>query len=75
MARQLVDHDDLIGILPRQPIGRETPDGVKLPGIGGVAQGIETRPVQPSSRAALITVFRNQRVPFRGNPLAQYLEL
>jgi len=47
MTCQLVEHDDLIGIHPSQSIGRQTPDGIKLPSFGGIAQRVEARAVQP----------------------------
>ena len=42
VARQLVDHNDLVGIHTGQAIRRQAPDGVKPCGFGGIPERIET---------------------------------
>jgi hypothetical protein len=75
MACQLIEHNDLIGVDAGQPIRGQTPDGIEPPGFGRVAQRIKTGSVQSRPGAPIIAVFDDELVPFRGNPLAQDLDL
>ena len=45
VACQLVEHDYLISIHAGQAIWGQTPDGLKLPGFGGISQRVQTGPV------------------------------
>jgi len=40
MVRQLIEHDDLIGVDAGQPIRGQTPNRFDQPGLGRVAQGV-----------------------------------
>ena len=42
VTSQLVEHDYLISIHAGQPIWGQTPDGLKLPGFGGISQCVQT---------------------------------
>src|SRR5215469_1791736 len=75
MARQLVEHNDLISIHPGKAIRRQAPDGIKAPRFGSISERIETGTVQPRTRAPIITIFGDELMSFRDNPLAQNLEL
>jgi hypothetical protein len=75
MARQLVEHNDLIGVHTGQAIRRQAPDGVEPSGFGGISERVKTGAVQPRTRPPLITVFGYELMSFRGSPLAQNFEL
>ena len=75
VARQFVEHNDLVGIHPRQAIRRQAPNGIEPPRLSAISERIETGAVQPRTRAPVITVFGDELMSFRGNPLAQNLKL
>jgi len=53
-AAELLQHRDLVGILPRQPVRGQHGDDPHGPVAHGVAQGVKAGPVEPAAAVALV---------------------
>jgi hypothetical protein len=74
-AGQLVQHEDLVGVGPGEPVRRQAPHQLEQAGLGGVAQRVQAGPVQPRAGLAVVDVLAGQLVPRCGHALAQHLQL
>ena len=70
VAGQFVEHDDLIGIDPGEPVWRQAPNDVDQAGLGGVAQGVQAGPVQPGAGVPIVAELGDQLVGFVAEALA-----
>ena len=60
MASKFLDQQDLVGILPAQPVGSVHQDGINLPFRRQVAHPLEPRPLE--GRTAIAFVFEDPLV-------------
>ena len=70
VAGQFVEHDDLVGVNPGEPVRRQAPHHVDQLGLGGVAQGVQAGPVQPGAGVPIVAELADQLVCYLADTLA-----
>jgi hypothetical protein len=76
-AAELLEQQDLVGVLAREAVGAEHRHDIDRAVVGGVAQGVETGPVEVGAAVALVAedVLGDEGVPLLAGPGAQGGEL
>jgi hypothetical protein len=74
-AVQLVEHQDLVSVGAGEPIRRQAPHPFDEPGLGGIAERVQARPVQPGSGMPIVDILADQLITGGGDVLTQQLSL
>ena len=74
-AGQLVQDEDLVGVGAGEPVRGQAPHQLEQAGLGGVAQRVQSGPVQPRAGLAVVDVLAGQLIAAGGDVLAQHLQL
>jgi len=72
---KLLEDQHLVGVGAREPVGAQAQHAVEHAGLGGVAQAVERRAVEPRPRVAVVDELLDDLVPIGVRRGAQRLEL
>jgi hypothetical protein len=75
MAGQFVEHDDLVGVDPSQPVRRQAPHRLDQPGLGDIPQRVQAGPVEPGTGVPVVAELSDQLVALGRHPLPQQRQL